>query len=111
MRSIRHLRVHQVSRASWRTRVAPHPTEHSIASAALPDSLLRIKARLRRVTGTAAGGDAFVIATVTAPVGVSGAGFLLPVQLNVLHIPNRRSPDEPDTPFRSVTTGALFYQR
>jgi uncharacterized protein len=40
------------------------------------------------VTGTAAGGDAFVIATVTAPVGVSRAVFLLPVQLNVLHIPN-----------------------
>ena len=31
---------------------------------------------------------AFVIATVTAPVGVSGAVFLLPVQLSVLHVPN-----------------------
>lgn len=29
-----------------------------------------------------------VIATVTAPVGVSGAVFLLPVQLSVLHVPN-----------------------
>jgi uncharacterized protein len=28
------------------------------------------------------------IATVTAPVGVSGAVFLLPVQLSVLHVPN-----------------------
>lgn len=31
---------------------------------------------------------ALVIATVTAPVGVSGAVFLLPVQLDVLHVPN-----------------------
>jgi uncharacterized protein len=31
---------------------------------------------------------AFVIATVTAPVGVSGAVFLLPVQLDVLGVPN-----------------------
>jgi uncharacterized protein len=31
---------------------------------------------------------AFGIATVTAPVGVSGAVFLLPVQLSVLHVPN-----------------------
>jgi uncharacterized membrane protein YfcA len=31
---------------------------------------------------------ALVIATVTAPVGVYGAVFLLPVQLNVLHVPN-----------------------
>jgi uncharacterized membrane protein YfcA len=31
---------------------------------------------------------ALVIATVTAPVGVSGAVFLLPVQLNLLHVPN-----------------------
>lgn len=31
---------------------------------------------------------ALVIATVTAPVGVSGAVFLLPVQLNVLHVAN-----------------------
>ena len=30
----------------------------------------------------------FVIATVTAPVGVSGAVFLLPVQLSVLNVPN-----------------------
>ncbi|MFI5959329.1 TSUP family transporter [Cryptosporangium sp. NPDC051539] len=29
-----------------------------------------------------------VIAVVTAPVGVSGAVFLLPVQLSVLHVPN-----------------------
>jgi uncharacterized membrane protein YfcA len=29
-----------------------------------------------------------VIALVTAPVGVSGAVFLLPVQLSVLHVPN-----------------------
>src|ERR1700710_2184373 len=29
-----------------------------------------------------------VIATVTAPVGVSGAVFLLPVQLSVLRVPN-----------------------
>jgi uncharacterized protein len=31
---------------------------------------------------------AFVIASVTVPVGVSGAVFLLPVQLGVLHAPN-----------------------
>jgi uncharacterized membrane protein YfcA len=31
---------------------------------------------------------ALVIAAVTTPVGVSGAVFLLPVQLNVLHVPN-----------------------
>lgn len=35
--------------------------------------------------GFAAG---MVIAAVTAPVGVSGAVFLLPVQLSVLHVPN-----------------------
>src|SRR3954469_9996198 len=35
--------------------------------------------------GFAAG---LLIATVTAPVGVSGAVFLLPVQLSVLHVPN-----------------------
>lgn len=29
-----------------------------------------------------------VVATLTAPVGVSGAVFLLPVQLSVLHVPN-----------------------
>jgi uncharacterized membrane protein YfcA len=29
-----------------------------------------------------------VLATVTTPVGVSGAVFLLPVQLSVLHVPN-----------------------
>ena len=29
-----------------------------------------------------------VIATVTAPVGVSGAVFLLPVQLSVLNVPS-----------------------
>ena len=33
-------------------------------------------------------GAALVIATITAPVGVSGAVFLLPVQLNLLHVPN-----------------------
>lgn len=32
----------------------------------------------------------FVLATVTTPVGVSGAVFLLPVQLSVLHVPNPR---------------------
>jgi uncharacterized membrane protein YfcA len=37
------------------------------------------------VVGFAAG---LVIATVTAPVGVSGAVFLLPVQLSILSIPN-----------------------
>lgn len=31
---------------------------------------------------------ALLIATLTTPVGVSGAVFLLPVQLNVLHVPN-----------------------
>jgi uncharacterized protein len=30
----------------------------------------------------------FVVALVTTPVGVSGAVFLLPVQLDVLHVPN-----------------------
>ena len=37
------------------------------------------------LVGFAAG---LVIATVTAPVGVSGAVFLLPVQLTVLGVPN-----------------------
>lgn len=32
----------------------------------------------------------FVLATVTTPVGVSGAVFLLPVQLSVLDVPNPR---------------------
>ena len=32
----------------------------------------------------------FVLAAVTTPVGVSGAVFLLPVQLSVLHVPNPR---------------------
>jgi len=32
--------------------------------------------------------SALVIATVTTPVGVSGAVFLLPVQLDLLHVPN-----------------------
>ncbi len=40
---------------------------------------------LRLLEGFAAG---VLIATVTAPVGVSGAVFLLPVQLSVLHVPN-----------------------
>src|SRR3954470_604346 len=31
---------------------------------------------------------ALVIATFTAPVGVSGAVFLLPMQLSILHVPN-----------------------
>jgi uncharacterized membrane protein YfcA len=31
---------------------------------------------------------ALLLATVTAPVGVSGAVFLLPVQLDLLHVPN-----------------------
>lgn len=31
---------------------------------------------------------ALLISTLTAPVGVSGAVFLLPVQLNILHVPN-----------------------
>src|SRR5690349_18132984 len=30
----------------------------------------------------------FLIATVTTPVGVSGAVFLLPVQLSLLHVPS-----------------------
>ena len=30
----------------------------------------------------------FVIATITSPVGVSGAVFLLPVQLSVFGVPN-----------------------
>jgi uncharacterized protein len=37
------------------------------------------------IMGFAAG---LVIATVTAPVGVSGAVFLLPVQLTLLGVPN-----------------------
>lgn len=37
------------------------------------------------LTGFAAG---LAIAVVTAPIGVSGAVFLLPVQLSVLHVPN-----------------------
>jgi uncharacterized protein len=37
------------------------------------------------VAGLVAG---LVIAMFTAPVGVSGAVFLLPVQLSVLHVPN-----------------------
>jgi uncharacterized membrane protein YfcA len=39
----------------------------------------------RIVEGFAA---ALLIATITTPVGVSGAVFLLPVQLNLLHVPN-----------------------
>ena len=41
----------------------------------------------RDLVGLVAG---FVLATVTTPVGVSGAVFLLPVQLSVLHVPNPR---------------------
>ena len=37
------------------------------------------------VLGFAAG---VVVATVTAPVGVSGAVFMLPIQLSVLGVPN-----------------------
>ncbi|GIF15990.1 sulfite exporter TauE/SafE family protein [Actinoplanes teichomyceticus] len=33
-------------------------------------------------------GAGLLISTVTSPVGVSGAVFLLPVQLSVLHVPN-----------------------
>ena len=40
---------------------------------------------MRLVEGFVAG---LAIATITAPVGVSGAVFLLPVQLNVLGVPN-----------------------
>lgn len=40
---------------------------------------------LRLLEGLVAG---LLIATVTAPVGVSGAVFLLPVQLNLLDVPN-----------------------
>jgi uncharacterized membrane protein YfcA len=39
----------------------------------------------RELIGLAVG---FVVATITAPVGVSGAVFLLPVQLSVLNVPN-----------------------
>lgn len=41
----------------------------------------------RDLVGLLAG---FVLAAVTTPVGVSGAVFLLPVQLSVLHVPNPR---------------------
>ncbi|MEP9361431.1 sulfite exporter TauE/SafE family protein [Nocardioides sp. CN2-186] len=41
----------------------------------------------RDVVGLLAG---FVLAAVTTPVGVSGAVFLLPFQLSVLHVPNPR---------------------
>ena len=41
----------------------------------------------RDVVGLLAG---FVLATVTTPVGVSGAVFLLPIQLSVLGVPNPR---------------------
>ena len=37
----------------------------------------------REIIGVLAG---FVIATITAPVGVSGAVFLLPVQMSVLNV-------------------------
>ena len=39
----------------------------------------------RELWGFVAG---FVIATITSPVGVSGAVFLLPVQLSVFNVPN-----------------------
>jgi uncharacterized membrane protein YfcA len=41
----------------------------------------------RDLVGLLAG---FILATVTTPVGVSGAVFLLPVQMSVLHVPNPR---------------------
>lgn len=41
----------------------------------------------RELLGFVAG---FVISTITSPVGVSGAVFLLPVQLSVLGVPNRQ---------------------
>lgn len=41
----------------------------------------------RDLIGLAVG---FVLATVTTPVGVSGAVFLLPVQMSVLHVPSPR---------------------
>ena len=41
----------------------------------------------RDLVGLLAG---FVLAAVTTPVGVSGAVFLLPFQLSVLHVPNPR---------------------
>jgi uncharacterized membrane protein YfcA len=41
----------------------------------------------RDLVGLLAG---FALATVTTPVGVSGAVFLLPFQLSVLHVPNPR---------------------
>jgi uncharacterized membrane protein YfcA len=41
----------------------------------------------RDLAGLVAG---LVVATATAPVGVSGAVFLLPFQLSVLHVPNPR---------------------
>ncbi len=41
----------------------------------------------RDLVGLTAG---FVLAAVTTPVGVSGAVFLLPFQLSVLHVPNPR---------------------
>jgi uncharacterized protein len=39
-------------------------------------------------TGAAGFAAGLLIALITAPVGVSGAVFLLPVQLSVLHVPN-----------------------
>ena len=39
-------------------------------------------------TALLAFGSGLLIATVTAPVGVSGAVFLLPLQLSVLHVPS-----------------------
>jgi uncharacterized protein len=39
-------------------------------------------------TALLAFGSGLLIATVTTPVGVSGAVFLLPVQLSVLHVPS-----------------------
>src|SRR4051794_39560742 len=39
------------------------------------------------LVGAAAG---LGISVVTAPVGISGAVFLLPVQLDLLHVPNPR---------------------
>ena len=39
-------------------------------------------------TGLAGFAAGLLISIVTAPVGVSGAVFLLPVELSVLHVPN-----------------------
>src|SRR3954469_18702321 len=45
----------------------------------------------------------FVIATITSPVGVSGAVFLLPVQVSLLGVPNPQVP--PTTLLYNVLSG------